>query len=520
VSLLLLMPVLPLALAAGVTLWPGFGRLATAWIVALAAGLTVAIAVLAPAERIELPELLVQGNSALVLDGAARPALLLFGGLWLAAALLLTRGGSGGPSGPALLVGLSAAVTLALADGGPLVYAGLLATGYGLYAIMAGETGHAWRRSGRALVVLLVVSDLLIFEMLLSATATPVVELRLELLVLGLVALVLRGAVPPAHAWLPPALAAVSLPTALLLVAVPSGAALFGALRILPQGAGEIGAACALLALAGAAWALLVGIAQPCLRTVLGYAAAATAALLLLAVPAGAGSALRLGWLGLALLACCALVPLAAGARGLQRDLAMGAALVIHGLAAGEASRHATLAGPSWLEWTAPPVAIAATALLTVAVRRAAQATAAEPLAVKLVWLPLTLALAGLAVAWLATAPELAAVWQAPVAITLGLLAVRALPARSRPLVPAGDLLAPVERAAGLLLGGLARACRGPLPRLRDGLVGRAMGLWDGERWSNRMQRLDLRLRVWPATSLMMLLVAVWAAWLLAGCAA
>jgi hypothetical protein len=42
------------------------------------------------------------------------------------------------------------------------------------------------------------------------------------------------------------------------------------------------------------------------------------------------------------------------------------------------------------------------------------------------------------------------------------------------------------------------------------------LGIWDGQAWSQRIQRLDLRLRAWPATSLMMLLVALGAALLLA----
>jgi hypothetical protein len=42
------------------------------------------------------------------------------------------------------------------------------------------------------------------------------------------------------------------------------------------------------------------------------------------------------------------------------------------------------------------------------------------------------------------------------------------------------------------------------------------LGLWDGPAWSRRMQALDIRLRSWPATSLMMLAVALATAFLLA----
>jgi len=57
--------------------------------------------------------------------------------------------------------------------------------------------------------------------------------------------------------------------------------------------------------------------------------------------------------------------------------------------------------------------------------------------------------------------------------------------------------------------------CMRYLPRLRDRIESGLLGLWDGNAWSRRIQWLDLRLRVWPATSLMMLLVALGAALLM-----
>ncbi|HSM21325.1 MAG TPA: hypothetical protein VK876_03840, partial [Rubrivivax sp.] len=233
-SRLLLLPLLPLAVAAWLALSSRAGQLATGWLVALVAAFPVTVAALMGQERIEIAELLVQGDSALVLDETARAALLLFGGLWLTAGLLMTRTRERGPGVIALLVALSGAITLGLVEGGPLVYAGMLATGYGLYAIMAGEPGEDPRRARRALIVLLVISDLLVFEVLLSSTAHPGLEPASSLLLLGLAAVALRGGVPPAHAWLPPALATAGTPTAVLLVAVPTGAALLGVLKILP----------------------------------------------------------------------------------------------------------------------------------------------------------------------------------------------------------------------------------------------------------------------------------------------
>lgn len=252
-STLLVLPLLPLAVAAWLALSPRADQLSVGWVVALVAALPVVMAALAAPDRVELPDLLVQGNAALVLDPMARAALLLFGGLWLTTGLLLTRTTGQGPSVFALLVALSGAMTLAIAEGGPLVYAGLLATGYGAYVIMAGEPGADVRRAARALIVLLVLSDLLVFELLLSAAANPGTAPQAGLLLLGLVALVLRAGIPPAHAWLPPALVAVGTPVALLLIAVLPAAAVFAALKLLPGGSSELGVICLLLAVVGAA---------------------------------------------------------------------------------------------------------------------------------------------------------------------------------------------------------------------------------------------------------------------------
>ncbi len=518
-SLLLALPLLPLAAAAWLALSSRSEQLATGWMVALVAAFPVAIAALYPADRLEFPELLVRGDAALVLDHTARAALLLFGGLWLSTGLLLTRTREQGPTTTALLVGLSGALTLAVAQGGPLVYAGMLATGYGLYAAMANEPGDEWRRSARALIILLVASDLLVFELLLSATADPALGVSWKLLLLGLVALALRGCVPPAHAWLPPALAAVGTPVALLLVAVPPGMALFGALKLLPGGAREIAVVCAVLGLVGAAWVTVAGLAQRQARPTLGYALAASAALLLTSFPAGGGPDGELAWLTLALLASCAALPLVALQHaGWSRDISIALMLLVHGMAGGHAAAHAATALPGWPGMLIPAVAVAASMLLTLAARRtnAVDRDDASIETTRLAFAPILLGGIGLALAWLASWPGFASAWTAPVGITLGLTIFRLLPAGKVPRIPAGDLLVLLERLAAAPLGWLGALCLRHLPRGRDRAVEALLGLWDGAAWSRRIQRLDLRLRAWPATSLLMLLVAFTAALLLA----
>lgn len=512
------LPLLPLAVATWLALSPRARRLGAGWVVALVAACPVAVAALAAPVRVEVPEMLLRGTTALVLDDVSRAALLLFGGLWLTVGLLLTRTREAGPTATALLVALSGAMALALAEGGPLVFAGMLVTGYGLYAIMASEPGSHWRRPARALIVLLVLSDLLVFELLLSVTAKPGVGLQPGLLLLGLAALMLRSGMPPAHAWLPPALAAVGAPAAVLVVAVPTGAALIGVLKILPAGATQVGMLCLALGLAGAIWAVIAGLAQSHARATLGYALAATAASLLIALPAGAGADGQLAWLGVALLASCAVVPLLALLHsGRARAAAILVALAVHGLAGGHAALHAASALPIQAGPLAPLAALVATALLTVAVRRTAALARddASVAATRLAFAPVLVACVGLGLGWSAGLPQFAAVWVAPAGVVLGWVLFQLLPQWSRPRIPPGDVLGPVEALAGLLLRVLRVLCMRHLPRFRDRIAAGVFGLWNGAAWSRRIQWLDLGLRAWPATGLMMLLVALGAAWLL-----
>jgi NADH:ubiquinone oxidoreductase subunit 2 (subunit N) len=518
VNLLLALPLLPLVVAAWLALSPRGSELAGGWVVAIVAAFPLATAALVSPQRLELPFVLLQESSALVLDEISRAALFLFGGLWMMVGLLLTRMRDAGRSTTPLLVTLSGAMALALAEGGPLIYAGLLATGYGLYAVMACEPGNDWRRAGRALIVLLVLSDLLVFEILLEATAHPAPDPAPVLLLLGLAALVLRGAIPPAHAWLPPALEASSTPASTLLAAVPAAAALFAVLKALPGGAPDMAALCLALALAGAAWVTLVGIVQVQGRATLGYAVAATATVLLLALPAGAGSGGHLAWLGLAMFACCAALPLVALQRpGWVRDAATAAALVVHGLAAGQATWHAALVLPQWMALLASLAAIMATLLMTLAACRirVSLPVDAPPETTDLALLPVTLGFIGLAFAWSARPPEFASAWMAPVGISLALTVYRFLPVRPKPLIMPGDLLGPAERAIRYALRLAAVACTRQLPRLVARAQAGLLRLWNGERWSERIQRLDIGLRNWAATGLMMLLFGVGATFLL-----
>lgn len=537
-NILVALLLLPLLAA----LWFGLtrrgDRQAACWVVALAAFFTIAVALLATSQDVETTHLLVRGRTALALDSAARPALLLFGALWLAAALL-ARAKPDGPAPMTLLLGLSAAVTLAVARGGPLVFAAMLATGFGLYGIVASEVDRRWR--GRLLVTLLVASDLLIFEALLHGTAHPGADLAQGmtegmsadmsrgmthgtsqgLVVLVGLALLLRSGMPPAHGWLPAALSGASAPTAILLAGVPAGAAFIGGRQLLhPAGTAigtGIGAAILGFALAGALWSAFAAVRASGPRHTLGYAAAMTAALLLVATPAIADTTVST-WAVVSLAACCAAVPVI----GLQhggwaRNVSITLVLAGHGLAAAHAAVLATAGRPPAIGFLTALVAGSSTMLLAMALRRTGER---QPGPDSVEAAAVALALGGLAAAglwfvWRAGGAGFDSFWPAPAGITIGLLLVRV---RGR-AAAAGRLQRTRERiiAAGRRAAPAIRElCLSRLPGERDRLQAAVTALWRGEAWAQRIARLELMLRQWPATGLLMLLVAIAAAALLA----
>ncbi|MEJ2602989.1 MAG: proton-conducting transporter membrane subunit [Gammaproteobacteria bacterium] len=508
-NILIALPGLPLLAALWFALVPGGDRRAAGWVTALAALFPVATATLVQSQRLEIPHLLVRGSSALVLDDAARPALLLFGALWLAAALV-ARSRSSGPAAIPMLLALSGASTLALADGRPLVYASMLATGYGLYAMMASESDADWRRPARALIVLLIASDLLVFEVLLHAAAYPEHGISGGVLTVLMIAIVLRSGAPPAHVWLPPALAAVSTPTAIVLAGVPAAAAFVGAGRLLPAEVSGIAGACLGLGLAGALWASAAGIAQSTPRATLGYASAASAALLLATVPLTADPAAA-AWTTLALMGCCATLPVIAGQHdGPARNAAITLTLLIHGFAGAHAAAG-TWAGTTAAGLAAAAVAVLATLLLTLAVRRTSPprrddgSVEASTMAIAMAGLAAT----GLAFLWRASLPGFASFWPVPIGITLGLVFYRWHPQGTSLRVPPGDLLVPAERTLARLITVTATQCRQRLPRMRDRLQQSLLSAWRGDAWAARIARLEYLLRAWPTTGVLVLLVAI-----------
>jgi len=519
VTVLVALPIVPLlaALWFALTGADGRQRRAEGWVCALVALFPVAAATFVAPEQFEIRHLLTTEQSSLRIDGAARASLLLFGSLWLVAGLL-GRSRSTGASAVPLLTALSGAVMVAVAESGPAVFTGMLVTGYGLYAVMASETGDSWRLASRTLVILLVVSDLVIFEILLHAAAHPLAGIGAGSAMLIICAIVLRGGIAPAHVWLPPALPGVSVPTALLLAGIPAGVALVGGQKLLAGAGTETGGFALSIGLAAALWSAIAGGAQRGALPTLAYATSASAALLLVALPLGttAGSS---PWLVLSLLACCsAAVIVGVLHQGPARSGAIVAILAVHGLAAGQAALLAAQRLSATGAFLASLIAVLSSLLLTLAVCRTPEhprqgdsgEAAVHALALA------ALAALGLGYAWASDGIAFASLWPAPIGISLGLILFRLLPERETPRIPPGDILMPAAAAGGRMVRLLGRLCTRHLPRYRDRAQRAVVSLWRGERWAERIARLEARLGAWPATSVLMLLIAIVAALLLA----
>jgi formate hydrogenlyase subunit 3/multisubunit Na+/H+ antiporter MnhD subunit len=318
----LLVSLTPLALLA-LLLWPRAAALVGAlapW-TALPALLT---GLLAPDQVLVLPGLML--GSSLQIDPVGRVFLVALAILWLAAGWLAGPRLRHRRTGLLLLLAMSGSFGLAVAgDLVTLLLASTL-TGYALYGLAVG------RRGASALVLLLVLSDLLLFELLLLLVkagagvglAGPAVSLAIadSALLLGLVVLGFgaKAALVGLHYWLPPLLETTKGWLGPPLLAFVLGAGLLPWLRLLPGGEQPwTGSAQPLAwsALTGIGAAALLGLLQRSPGATLGYLAAALSGfwLLLLAnadpLPGGdtrgaeAALALGQGALALAALATC-----------------------------------------------------------------------------------------------------------------------------------------------------------------------------------------------------------------------
>ncbi len=515
---LTLLPILPLLAALVLALSKRLDQPEAVQMVMVMAVLVVLVALFMPVTRLDLPGVLVLGNPALVIDPVARAALLLFGSLWLAAALIFRQQHDQTFPAMALLVTLSGAVTLAMAEGQALVYAVMLVCGYGVFALLAWPNDDALNRAGRALIVMLVISDVLVFEVLLGAAKEPGMELKPFYLVLLVIALMLRGGMAPAHVWLPVAFKSLRSGALVLVATVPAATALYAALRLLPGAVTDLAPMFLVLGLVGTVWVSIAGLAQAHYRAILGYAVAATAAVLLLALPMTVDSGAYLAALGLTLLTSAAAALLVVGLPpGHSRRFLSSLVLVLHALAIGQIAWQAPAVLPELAVWLVPLVGLMASALFSYGVFSGLQYRRGEPRAevVGPTWVLVLAATFGLGMGVLDHGWMMPALLNVPLGLGLGFVLSRLLAGDRSALLPPGDLLAPIEQGVNWLLRQGRVLCMRRLPVLRDRFEATLAGMWRGEFWSRQVESIDTRLRIWTATSVLMLVVAVTAAFLL-----
>ncbi|MEJ2347447.1 MAG: proton-conducting transporter membrane subunit [Gammaproteobacteria bacterium] len=233
-------------------------------------------------------------GGALALDAIGRVFLLSMSALWLASGLLARRRLHASDSGPfavLLLLAMAGGLGMALVGDALWFFAASTLAGYALYGVLMQAGDGTTRQAGKLLVIFLVASDLLVFEVLLmlahSAAGSDFASFRQAFvsaesrtLILGLlvVGFGIKIGLLGVHFWLAPVFTTAAAPLRPALVAYMLGAGLLGGLRLLPIG--ELNAPVAGDVLRWLAWATLVyawlvGTLQLQRRSTLAYAAMA-----------------------------------------------------------------------------------------------------------------------------------------------------------------------------------------------------------------------------------------------------
>ncbi len=288
-SFLLIAPLWPvlLAIAAAfpVTRSPALGLLP--W-----AALPGLITALMPGAELQLGGVML--GSVLVLDATGRVFLLLISILCLVTGLLARprlQSANSGALAILLLLVIAGCLGMALAGDALLFFAAATVAGYALYGVLMQDADAPTRQAGTVLVVLLVISDLLVFEVLLLlghvAAGFDFDAMREAFLGAGnrglLLALLVAGfgiklGLVGLHFWLPPIFISTGVAFRAALIAYMFSAGLLGGLRLLPLGEWTApGAAASLwwLSWLTLAYACLAGLLQAHCRSTLAYAALA-----------------------------------------------------------------------------------------------------------------------------------------------------------------------------------------------------------------------------------------------------
>jgi len=506
-----------------------------------------------------LPHAMLGG--VLLLDGSGRLFLLLCAGLWLATGLLAhpqLHSAGAGRFAVLLLLALAGSQGLALAGDALLFFAAGTLAGYAVYGLLVHQAHESTHRAGRVLMVLLVVSDLVIFELLLllgqAAGSVDFMSLRDAMadtdsrgLMLGLllVGFGVKAGVVVLHVWLAPALMTAAPAIRPALIGLMFGAGLLGWLRLLPLG--QVHWDDAGLVMQGLAWATLlyavvVGCLQAQPRAVLGYAAMALTGLWLALL----GYALRhpQAWQGIAeagpaavlqsgfALAALLIVPQSrgsyarVGSRWLGRAVMWLAALLLAVTPLGFTLAVSVVDDGTLLPLSATMAGIALLVLRslllmsvtdpggqdgTVTGQRYSPAAKALPL-----WVAGGLTSAALLTAAGSLHGLSLAEWGRAALLTTLAAGVAWLSVRPSlgwlPVLPAGDLLAPVSRGLTAALKFGRGFGHSRLPRWRDAALARLLGPCSRLDWRQRIGRWEVVINPWSTALVLLVLLGLIAA--------
>ncbi len=274
------------------------GLVLTPWAALPALGLTTV-----PDSTLNLPNVLLGG--ILALDATGRVFLLLISTLWLASGVLVRtrlRAADSNALAILLLLAMAASFSLVLAGDALLFFAAATVAGYSLYGALIYEADAPARKAGQVLVVLLVFSDLLVFDVLLmlgqAAGTVDFVSLRHAFvnienknMVLGLliVGFGTKVGVLGVHFWAPMVFARVGVQLQPAVVAFMFGAGVLGSWRLIPLGQFEAKEAAVIvqwLAWVTLAYAGFAGMSQTRRGAILGYAAIALSSVWLVVLSA------------------------------------------------------------------------------------------------------------------------------------------------------------------------------------------------------------------------------------------
>ncbi len=237
---------------------------------------------------LELPGIMLGG--VLALDASGQVFLSLISMLWLASGVLACarlRAADSSAMGVMLLLAMSGSFSLVLAGDALLFFSAATITGYSLYGALVFESDMHTRNAGRTLIVLLVVSDLLLFEALLmlgqvagavdfGSLQQALMDIDDKSLVLSLliIGFGIKSGMLGVHFWLPLVFARAGVELRPALVAFIFGASLLGSWRLMPPG--QLDASIGAAILQWLAWLTLIyasiaGLSQIHRRAVLGY---------------------------------------------------------------------------------------------------------------------------------------------------------------------------------------------------------------------------------------------------------